>query len=68
MVVYRGCNYKRPFRLQFLSVDTSPTEVSHEGNRLFVPDVSGAAKEASGNDNHALSSTPDETKPLQTNL
>lgn len=68
MVVYRGSNYKRPSKSQFIGVETSLTEVSHESDTLFVPDVSGVAKEASGSDNHAVSSAPDKNKPLQTNL
>lgn len=68
MVVYRGSNYKRPSKSQFIGVESSPTEVSHERDTLFVPDVSGVAKEASGSDNHAVSSAPDKNKLLQTNL
>lgn len=68
MLVYRGSNYKRPSKSQILSVETSRNEVSHVGDTLFVPNVSGVAKEASGSDNHAISSIPDKNKVLQTNL
>lgn len=68
MVVYRGSNYKRPSRSQLLGFETSPTKVSHAGESFIVPDVSGLPKEASVNNNHALSSTLDKAKALPTNL
>ncbi|XP_020266477.1 CRM-domain containing factor CFM3, chloroplastic/mitochondrial [Asparagus officinalis] len=65
MVVYRGSNYKRPSKSQFLGVETSPAQASHGGGTSFVPDVSS---EAPGNDNHSPSLTLDKVRSLQTNL
>lgn len=63
MVVYRGSNYKRPSRSQSLDIEANSAKLSHEGDTLFIPDVSGASKLASEKDNHSVSSAAEQTRP-----
>ncbi|KAJ6807958.1 CRM-domain containing factor CFM3, chloroplastic/mitochondrial [Iris pallida] len=67
MVVYRGSSYKRPPPgSQHVVVETTSANISHEGDTLFVPDVSGVTKLDSGNDNHAVSLSTEKTRTSQT--
>lgn len=44
MVVYRGSNYKRPSKSELSDVQSNPTQVPHEAESLFIPDVSDTSK------------------------
>ncbi|XP_077243921.1 CRS1 / YhbY (CRM) domain-containing protein [Tasmannia lanceolata] len=62
MVVYRGSNYERPSsRSQSSDGLSISTKVTHEGENLFVPDVSLPDSSDNGNGNNAISSTPEKT-------
>ncbi|XP_072995307.1 CRM-domain containing factor CFM3, chloroplastic/mitochondrial [Typha latifolia] len=67
MVVYRGTNYKRPSRSQSLEVKSTSRNISHEGDTLFIPDVSGAAK-MDEDDNQVTVSTAEKAKVSKLSL
>lgn len=68
MVVYRGSNYKHPSRSQSSDAENISTKTSHEGENLFIPDVSDSARLIVEKEAHSLTSTSNQTNASQTVL
>lgn len=61
MVVYRGANYEWPSKSQPMESQSNSRNILHDGEKLFVPDVTPASNSVAEDGRQAVSSTIERT-------